>query len=337
MPKTLYICVIISGLLLINCSSDRNVYQKREHSLVKPYSTISGFGAGSSFWDFGGNAMITGNHIRLTSEKKSEAGYLWNNARTGFKNWELHLHFKIKSTKSSQMGGDGLALWYTKDRMEKGGVFGAKNTFVGLGVFLDTFANDWNNDHKFPQVSAMVSNGDVTFNHDKDGVDEAVGSCFANVRDRRHETFLLVRYENRKLTVKTDVDDNKSWAPCFQVDGVSLPKGFYFGLSSATGDLFDNHDVISLKVFEIELSGEDAPSATDDSDDEDAGAVGVDKHEENTGAGASTSSRTEDGDEEVAEEGGGSWFKYFLALVVLGLIVGVVIYFRREDQSKRFY
>ena len=44
-------------------------------------------------------------------------------------------------------------------------------------MFLDTFANDWNNDHKFPQVSAMVSDGDLTFNHDKDGSDEAVGEC----------------------------------------------------------------------------------------------------------------------------------------------------------------
>ena len=53
-------------------------YLQREHSLSRPYSTISGFGAGSSYWDFGGNAMITGNHVRLTSEKPGETGYLWN-------------------------------------------------------------------------------------------------------------------------------------------------------------------------------------------------------------------------------------------------------------------
>ena len=42
-------------------------------------------------------------------------------------------------------------------------------------MFLDTFANDWNNAHNFPHVSAMVSNGDLTYNHDKDGIDEAIG------------------------------------------------------------------------------------------------------------------------------------------------------------------
>ena len=44
---------------------------------------------------------------------------------------------------------------------------------------MDTFANDWNNDHKFPQVSAMVSNGDVSFDHDKDGSDTALGELSA--------------------------------------------------------------------------------------------------------------------------------------------------------------
>jgi len=325
MQKTLFTCIVIFGLLLLASGSERNVYQKREHSLSKPYSTISGFGAGSSYWDFGGNAMITGNYVRLTSEKNGEAGFLWNNVPTEFKNWELHLHYKIKSSKAKQMGGDGMALWYTKDRMQRGNVFGAKNTFVGLGVFLDTFANDWNNDHKFPQVSAMVSNGDQSFNHDKDGMDTALGSCFANIRDRSHETFLLVRYENKQLTVKTDVDNNKSWESCFHVDGVNLPKGLYFGISSATGDLFDNHDVISLKVYEIEVESKDA--ASDDAELE----VGVDKLEEKLEADAESDGEGGSGG------GGGGYFKYFLALIVIGGIVGAVIYFRKEDNSKRFY
>jgi len=288
---------------------------------------ISGFGAGSSYWDFGGNAMITGNHVRLTSEKPGENGYLWNNAPTEFKNWELHLQFRIKSAKSKKMGGDGIALWYTRDRMEKGNVFGAKNTFIGLGVFLDTFANDWNNAHNFPHVSAMVSNGDLTYNHDKDGIDEAIGSCSANLRDQSHETYLLVRYENRKLTVKTDVDDNVKWQNCFEVDGVNLPKGFYFGMSSATGDLFDNHDVISLKVYEIELSEADAAAEIEE---DDKVGVATAKVDDDAVKPTSSSSRDQDGE-------GGGVFKYFLVLLALGLIIGVVIYFRQEDRSKRFY
>ena len=102
-------------------------------------------------------------------------------------------------------------------------------------------------------------------------------------------------------------------------------RGLYFGISSATGDLFDNHDVISLKVYEIEVESKDA--ASDDAELE----VGVDKLEEKLEADAES-----DG-EGGSEGGGGGYFKYFLALIVIGGIVGAVIYFRKEDNSKRFY
>ena len=100
----------------------------------------------------------------------------------------------------------------------------------------------------------------------------------------------------------------------------------YFGISSATGDLFDNHDVISLKVYEIEVESKDA--ASDDAELE----VGVDKLEEKLEADAES-----DSEGGSAGGGGGGYFKYFLALIVIGGIVGAVIYFRKEDNSKRFY
>jgi mannose-binding lectin 2 len=37
--------------------------------------------------------------------------------------------------------------------------------------------------------------------------------------------------------VSTDVDGKNGWKPCFTVDGVRLPTGYFFGLSAATGDL----------------------------------------------------------------------------------------------------
>ena len=45
-------------------------YLKREHSLVKPYH--------GSAWDYGGTTMVTSNYVRLTSDKPSQAGFVWN-------------------------------------------------------------------------------------------------------------------------------------------------------------------------------------------------------------------------------------------------------------------
>lgn len=37
--------------------------------------------------------------------------------------------------------GDGMVIWYARDRMEKGPVFGSKDYFYGLAIILDTYSN----------------------------------------------------------------------------------------------------------------------------------------------------------------------------------------------------
>lgn len=40
-----------------------------------------------------------------------------------------------------------------------------------------------------------------------------------------------------RVQVSVDMDGKNKWEPCFQVKGVHLPVGYYFGASAATGDL----------------------------------------------------------------------------------------------------
>ena len=39
------------------------------------------------------------------------------------------------------------------------------------------------------------------------------------------------------VQVSIDINGDNRWKPCFTVDGVRLPTGYYFGASAATGDL----------------------------------------------------------------------------------------------------
>lgn len=36
------------------------------------------------------------------------------------KDWEMQVHFKIHGQGKKNLNGDGLAIWYTKERMQKG-------------------------------------------------------------------------------------------------------------------------------------------------------------------------------------------------------------------------
>lgn len=55
-------------------------------------------------------------------------------------NWEVVVTFKVHG-KGKELFGDGLALWYAKDRMVTGPVFGSKDYFSGLAIILDTYSN----------------------------------------------------------------------------------------------------------------------------------------------------------------------------------------------------
>jgi hypothetical protein len=55
------------------------------------------------------------------------------------------------------------------------------------------------------------------------------------------------------VSVSTDIENKAAWKPCLSVEGVRLPTGYYFGMTAATGDLSDNHDVLSVRLYELDL------------------------------------------------------------------------------------
>lgn len=58
------------------------------------------------------------------------------------------------------------------------------------------------------------------------------------------------------FTVSTDIENKAAWKECLQVKGVRLPTGYFLGLTAATGDLSDNHDVLSVRFYELDMPGE---------------------------------------------------------------------------------
>lgn len=247
-----YQIAVVLSLLWNICLAKWNTedYMKREHSLVKPYH---GSGSFIPNWDFLGSTLITSNYIRLTPDLQSKQGALWNSIPCFVRNWELHVQFKVFG-KGKDLFGDGMALWYAKEPLRIGPVFGNADPFVGLAIFMDTYANqNGPHNHGHPYLSAMVNNGSMLYDHDRDGTHTEVAGCEAKFRGVEHDCFLSIRYENDELTVSTDIEGKNAWKECFKVKGVQLPTGYYFGASAATGDLTDNHDIISMKLYELDI------------------------------------------------------------------------------------
>ncbi|XP_028909277.1 vesicular integral-membrane protein VIP36 [Ornithorhynchus anatinus] len=302
---------------------------KREHSLIKPYQ-----GVGSSsmpLWDFQGSTMLTSQYVRLTPDERSKEGSIWNHLPCFLKDWEMHVHFKVHGTGKKNLHGDGFALWYTRDRLMPGPVFGSKDNFHGLAVFLDTYPNDETTERVFPYISVMVNNGTLAYDHSKDGRWTELAGCTADFRNQNHDTFLAVRYSRGRLTVMTDVEDKNEWKNCIDISGVRLPTGYYFGASAGTGDLSDNHDIISLKLFQLMV--EHSP------DEEN---IDWTKIEPSVSFLKSPKDNVDDPTGNFRSGPLTGW-KVFLLLLcsLLGIIVcavvGAVVFQKRQERNKRFY
>ncbi|CAI2355568.1 unnamed protein product [Caenorhabditis sp. 36 PRJEB53466] len=230
-------------------------YYKREHSLIKPYT---GSGVEIPHWNIVGSTFITSNQIRLTGDDQSKAGGLWNTQPVWSRDWELQVSFKVTGS-TGDLFGDGMAIWYTSEPNQLGPVFGGKDYFRGLAVFLDTYSNhNGPHQHGHPFISAMVSDGSLHYDHDKDGTHTQLGGentgCTAKFRNKDHDTQLLIRYVGDTLSIFTDIENKGVWNLCMSVNNVQLPTGYFFGVSAATGDLSDGHDVVSVKMFEQEFA-----------------------------------------------------------------------------------
>ncbi|XP_044744012.1 vesicular integral-membrane protein VIP36 [Chrysoperla carnea] len=225
-------------------------YMKREHSLIKPYHR--GTKMSIPYWDFMGSTLVTNDYIRLTPDEQSKNGALWNTEPCLINNWELQIHFKVHG-KGKDLFGDGLAIWYTKDRMLNGPVFGNIDYFNGLAIILDTYSNhNGAHNHQHPYISAMINNGTLHYDHDRDGTHTQIAGCEAKIRNLEFDTHISIKYLNNQLIVSTDLVNKAAWHQCFQVDGIFLPTGYYFGVSATTGDLSDYHDILSIKLYELE-------------------------------------------------------------------------------------
>eukprot|EP00096_Caligus_rogercresseyi_P004868 TRINITY_DN1946_c0_g1_i1.p1 TRINITY_DN1946_c0_g1~~TRINITY_DN1946_c0_g1_i1.p1 ORF type:complete len:331 (+),score=73.94 TRINITY_DN1946_c0_g1_i1:143-1135(+) len=314
-------------LLLMAASStaewNEHEYLRREHSLIKPYQS-TGFGIPN--WDFTGSTMITSNYVRLTPDTQSNTGLLWNTVPVMTPNWELQVVFKVSGT-TKDLFGDGFAIWYTQDRMRGGPVFGSKDLFSGLAVIADTYSNhNGPHNHDHPYLSAMINNGSLHYDHDRDGTHTMIGGCEVKFRNKDYETRIAIKYENDVLTVSHDLSNDGAWTQCFSVEGVKLPTGYYIGASATTGELSDSHDIISMRLYELEVPTERANQ---------------DRSNIQPSSAFFASPRDHVDDPKPSSMSGVKMF-FILLIGLLGcvacVVVGIMIYQKQQDNSsKRFY
>lgn len=161
-------------------------------------------------------------------------------------NWEIEVEFKISG--KNQLYGDGFAMWITKQRATSGPVFGGPDRFEGLGIFVDTYKNN-RPGVVFPYVMAMHGDGQKSYNKNNDGKDVELAGCSA--RGLRHSAapskLRLTYFQDKQLKLELQYKNEDEWTECFDVESPpAIPNIAYLGFTAETGELSDNHDIISV-------------------------------------------------------------------------------------------
>ncbi|KAK7548136.1 putative lectin family integral membrane protein [Phyllosticta citricarpa] len=218
----------------------------RTHSLSMPYLDSD---MQSRWFDFGGDTVVrTDRFIRLTPDKGSRAGWIFSRVPLTATNWEIEFEFKIHG--QGNLYGDGMALWLTKQRAQQGPVFGSVDNFEGLAIFFDTYKNN-RPGVVFPYVMAMLGDGQTSYDKSTDGKGQELAGCSARgIRNAAIPTKARLTYfAEKSLTLQLQYKSETEWTDCFTLgDNIKIPPVTYLGFSAETGELADNHDVISVKT-----------------------------------------------------------------------------------------
>ncbi|GJC95375.1 legume-like lectin family protein [Colletotrichum higginsianum] len=255
----------------------------------------------SRWYDFGGDTIVrTDSYIRLTSDRPSQTGWLFSRVPLTATNWEIEVEFKIHG--KNQLYGDGFAMWVTKSRAQAGPVFGSPDNFEGLGIFFDTYKNN-RPGTVFPYVMAMYGDGKTPYDKDNDGKNTELAGCSARgIRHASVPTKAKVTYfQDKLLKLELQYKSEGEWT------------------FAETGELSDNHDIISVQAKNLYTTQAGKSSS---------------KTTPGSGKGKKGSSITK-------ESGGGSWtwtfFKIFLFFGVLGGgYVGYTAWRAKSDKRHRF-
>ncbi|KAJ3142571.1 hypothetical protein HK100_000947 [Physocladia obscura] len=204
------------------------------------------------FFTHYGDTLASNEHLRLTPSLPNKAGSVWANNPNPHKEWQVH--FAFKASGRAYAGGEGLALWYSKERAVSGNVMGSQDKWDGLALIFSTSARD---DNRFtPYIYGALNDGKEiagkNMRNNNIGAGN-LGGCFKDYRNIAQPVWVRVTYKKRQLRVDIDLyKDGYEFIECFRSKDVDLPVGNYFGVSASTSSLtYDDHDVHGIEVFEV--------------------------------------------------------------------------------------
>lgn len=207
-------------------------------------------------WRISGSTIVNSNFARLTPDQQSKKGAIWSRKALGVPSFSVVFKFRI-SGKGKVFFGDGIGFWITQQGYYvEGDLHGFQQKFNGIGVIFDTFKNTENlAAHR--DVTVLVNDGEKTY----EMMTLDIQGCNGNFRYHNERADFQVTdssrakivVEDNTFTLSVDPKGSNEWVECSTIKNLPFPPDWarraHLGITGTTGQLSDNHDVISLSTF----------------------------------------------------------------------------------------
>lgn len=233
-------------LLLAATASAQSIIDSLSFGQSLPLST---HGRGVPGWHVSSSnnhrVQLLSDRMILTPPAPGKArGAIWAEQPITTDQWTADFEFRVTG---QDEGSGNIQIWFVKDKsqVDTSSIYTVGN-FDGLALLLDQYGG------RGGGIRGFLNDGGQNFQSHTSLESLAFGHCDYAYRNLGRPSKITVSSGNG-LTVKIDE------RVCFSSDRITLPSGYYFGITSATGE---NPDSFEVNKF-IVSSGAAPPSSND--------------------------------------------------------------------------
>ena len=180
--------------------------------------------------------QLLSDRIILTPPVPGNArGALWADNPTVMADWTAEFDFRASG---QDQGSGNLQLWFVKDKqqVDKGSVYTVEN-FDGLALVIDQYGG------RGGGIRGFLNDGTQNYKSHSSLESIAFGHCDYSYRNLGRPSKLRVT-SSASSGLSVSIDDRS----CFSSNKISLPSGYYFGITAATAENPDSFEVYKFVV-----------------------------------------------------------------------------------------
>ncbi|KAK3112052.1 hypothetical protein LTR53_012073 [Teratosphaeriaceae sp. CCFEE 6253] len=178
--------------------------------------------------------QLLSDRIILTPPVPGNArGAAWSDNTVPSEDWTADFLFRASG---QDLGTGNLNVWYTKDKSQisTNSVY-TVDSFDGLVLVIDQYGSTGG------KVRGFLNDGTQNFKAHSSLESLAFGHCDYSYRNLGRQSNIRITNRNG---LSVFVDDKE----CFRTNRVTLPSGYYFGITAATADNPDSFEISKLTV-----------------------------------------------------------------------------------------